>query len=56
MDLNDVSAANFFRKVTYSSDINAGQKLKIPDGEFVLCAILLKLDLTLNKLKSKING
>ena len=54
MDLKDVSAENFFKKVTFASDPTPGTKLPIPDGEFLTCAILLKLDLTLNKLKGKL--
>ena len=53
LSLSDVTAENFFKKITYASDASPGTKLPIPDGEFILCAIMLKLDLTLNKLKGK---
>ena len=56
MNLNDVSAENFFKKVTFASDPTPGTKLPIPNGEFILCAILLKLDLNLSKLRGKLNG
>ena len=54
MDLKDVSAENFFKKVTFQADPTPGTKLIVPNGEFILCAILLKLDLTLNKLRGKL--
>ena len=54
LSLSDVTAENFFKKITYASDPTPGLKLAIPNGEFIICAILLKLDLTLNKLKSKL--
>jgi len=33
------------------SDTNAGNKIKIPDEDFFLCAILLKIDLALRGLR-----
>jgi len=54
MDLNDVSPQKFFKKVTFASDPSPGNKLPIPDGEFIQCAILLKLILSLEKLRSKL--
>lgn len=42
-DLKDVTPRKFFNKVTYASDPNPENKLKIPDGEFIISAIMLKL-------------
>ena len=45
MDLNDVIPEKFFAKVTFESDTHTytPPKLKIPDGDFILSAILLRL-------------
>ena len=50
MDLADVKPENFFRLITYVGDPNPGSKKQIPLEDFLLCAILLKLDNTI-KLK-----
>jgi hypothetical protein len=42
MDLSDVTPERFFDKVTFLSSSETG-KIKIPDGEFFQCAIMLKL-------------
>ena len=53
MDLNDVTPENFFKRITFASDNTTytPPKLKIPDGEFILCAIMLRLENTIRKLK-----
>lgn len=56
MDLDDVTPEKFFRKVTYASDATPGAKLVVPNGDFVLSAILLRLTLEIEKLRSKLNG
>lgn len=43
MDLDDVTQDKFFQKVTFQSDPSPGNKLKIPDGQFIQCAIMLRL-------------
>ena len=52
MDLNDVTPENFFKKITYSSDTEPGNKLVISNGIFVQCAINLRLIQTLERLRS----
>lgn len=51
MDISDVEPDKFFKKITYQSDPNPDNKLKIPDGEFIQCAILLKLIGEITKLR-----
>jgi hypothetical protein len=51
MDLNDVTPENFFKKVTYSSDPDPGNKLVVSNGEFVQCMINLKLISTIERLR-----
>ena len=53
MDINDVSAENYFKKVTYASDSTTytPPKLKIPDADFIHNAILLRLINSLEKLR-----
>lgn len=53
MELGDVTAEKFFGKITFMSDTSPGTKLKIPDGEFILCAILLKLEMAIKRLAYK---
>lgn len=43
MDLSDVTPEKFFAKVTFQSDPAPNGKLVIPNGDFVQCAILLRL-------------
>lgn len=52
MNLDDVTAENFFAFITFQSDTTVYEppKLKIPDGEFLHCAIMLRL---INVLMSK---
>ena len=47
MDLADVKPENFFKLVTYVGDPTPGNKKQIPLADFLLCAILLKLDNTI---------
>ena len=49
MDLSDVKPENFFKLITYVGDPNPGSKKQIPLADFLLCAILLKLDDTLRR-------
>lgn len=51
MDINDVTPENFFKKVTYSSDTEPGNKLVISNGLFVQCAIHLRLIEAINTLR-----
>jgi hypothetical protein len=51
MDLTDVTPENFFKKVTYSSDQNPGNKLVVSNGMFVQCAVHLKLIQAIEKLR-----
>ena len=53
MDLNDVTPEKFFKKFTYSSDPNPGNKIVMSNGEFVQCAINLKLINEIHKLRMK---
>jgi hypothetical protein len=54
MDLNDITPENFFRKITFNSNQNPlPLQLKIPDGEFFQCAIMLKLIRELQLLRQK---
>lgn len=43
MDLNDITPENFFKKVTYSSDPNPGNKIVMSNGMFIQSAIHLRL-------------
>lgn len=54
MDLNDVTPENFFNKVTFTSDPSPGAKLVIPNGDFILSAILLRLMISIDKLGNKL--
>ena len=54
MDLEDVNAKNFFKKVTYSSDPNPGNKLVVSNGLYVQCAIHLRLIQAIEKLRRKL--
>lgn len=49
MELKDIKPENFFKKITFDSDPSPAGKLKIPNEYFLLCAILLKLEDTINK-------
>ena len=51
MELSDVTAENFFKKVTFQSDPSPGSKLVISNEAFLQDAILLLINDTLNKLK-----
>lgn len=53
MELKDFTPINFFNKVTYISDPSPGAKLKIPDGDFMLIALLFKLEIALGRLSIK---
>lgn len=50
MELKDINPTNFFKKITFESDIEPNGKLKIPDGKFILSAILLRLTISLEKI------
>jgi len=54
MDINDVNSKKFFNKVTFQSDSNPERKLQIPDGEFCICAILLRLENSITKFRNKL--
>lgn len=54
MDINDVTPEFFFKKVTYASDPNPGNKLVIPNGDFVIAVINLRLIISIEKLRSKL--
>jgi len=43
MDLNDVTPDKFFDRITFQSDPKPDNKLRIPDADFILCSILLRL-------------
>ncbi len=43
MDIEDVTAENFFKKMTYSSDPDPGNKIVMSNGAFAQCAIMLRL-------------
>ena len=49
MELSDVKAENFFKLITYVGDPNPGSKKQIPLADFLLCAILLKLEDSVRK-------
>lgn len=49
MELDDVTPENFFKKVTFASDPSPGSKIVISNGEFILCAVLLKIEDTLKR-------
>jgi len=51
MDINDVTSENFFKLITFQSDPSPQSKLKLPDGEFILCAIMLRLIGELQKVR-----
>jgi len=43
MELKDVTAENFFSAITFQSDPTPSTKLKIPDADFLQCALMLRL-------------
>ncbi len=47
MELSDVNPENFFKLITYVGDPNPGSKKQIPLSDFLLCAVLLKLEDTI---------
>jgi hypothetical protein len=53
MELKDITAENYFANITYQSDPAPAGKLKIPDADFLNCAIMLKLINELKILRSK---
>ena len=55
MDLNDVTPENFFKKVTYSSDPEPGNKIVVSNGMFVQCAIHLRLIKSIELLRGELN-
>ena len=50
----DLSLEFYFEKVTYTSDPNPGQKIVIPDAEFINNAILLSIRDKLAKIGEKL--
>lgn len=51
MDISDITTENFFKKVTYASDPEPEpNQLVLPDGEFLHCALMLKLIGEISKL------
>lgn len=53
MELKDVTPENYFKKVTYSSDPNPGNKLIVSNGIFVQTAVLLRMTRVLQQLVEK---
>ena len=53
MDLNDITAENFFKKITYQGDPSPGTKLVVPLEDFLLVAVLLKLEMTIKRFQYK---
>lgn len=51
MDLDDVIAENFFKKMTYSSDPNPENKIVMSNGAFAQCAIMLKIVMVLESIR-----
>ncbi len=51
MDINDVTAENFFKKMTYSSDPDPGNKIVMSNGAFAQCAITLRLINEIERLR-----
>ena len=49
MELSDVKSENFFKSITFVGDPNPGSKRQIPLADFLLYAILLKLEDTIRK-------
>ena len=54
VSLDDVTPAKFFKKFTYSSDPEPGNKIKMSNGAFTQCAIWLKISLQLEAIRRKI--
>ena len=48
--LEDVTLKNFLKKVTYSSDTDPGNKLKVSNGVFVQTIVWLKIEQVLRIL------
>jgi hypothetical protein len=51
MELRDITPENFFAFITFMSDPVPAEKLKIPDGEFLTCAIMFQLISKLEELR-----
>ncbi len=54
MDLNDLTPKKFFQKCTYNSDPNPGNKIVVPNGDFIQSAILLNLINKLEQIRIKL--
>jgi len=54
MDLDDVSPENFFKKCTYSSDPDPGNKIVMSNGAFIQSAIWLNIERILKVISNKI--
>ena len=53
MKLDDFTAENYFKKVTYASNIKPGKKLVIPDADFINNAMILLLIQKLEQIRLK---
>ena len=50
--IEDVSLENFLKKITFASDTSPGSKLQIPNGEFVHALLFLKIEDSLERIRS----
>ena len=51
MDVEDVTIENFFKKFSYSSDPDPGNKIVMSNGAFAQCIINLKLNSAIERLR-----
>ena len=51
MDLEDVTVENFFKKFSYSSDPDPGNKIVMSNGAFAQCVVMLKLTKELGNIR-----
>ena len=54
MDLDNITPEKFFKKCTYADDPNPGNKIVMTNGDFVQCALFIKIGLVLEGIRRKL--